>query len=136
MGYTKKAIVWLVVLGSLVWLTTATAKTGNEGKGKDDTTQGSGNSGHGNSGSGNSGSGDNGSTGPTGATGPSGGTDGKGNDNSGNNGDSSEPQSGSSMGAKSNGQVMVKLPGSDKAVPLDGSQTIPLDSLVDASNGK
>jgi len=153
MGYTKKAIVWLVVLGSLVWLTTATAKTGKDGKGSDDTTQGSGNSGHGNgnSGSGNSGSGTTGTTGPTGATGPSGSTgkggdnsgkgsdnSGKGSDNSGNTGkgDSSEPESGSSMGVKSSGKVMVKLPGADSAKPLDGSQTIPMDSLVDARNGK
>lgn len=142
MGYTKKAIVWLVVLGSLVWLTTATAKTGNEGKGKDESTQGSGNSGHGKDGSGTTGP--TGSTGPTGATGPSGSSgkgddkSDKGSDDSGKKGtdDSSKPKSGSSMGAKSDGQVMVKLPGSDKAVPLDGSDTIPMDSLIDARNGK
>jgi hypothetical protein len=40
------------------------------------------------------------------------------------------------MGAKSSGQVMIKLPGSDKSEAFDGSQTIPMGSLIDARDGK
>jgi len=131
MGYTKKAIVWLVVLGSLVWLTTATAKSDNSGsKGQGMSTQGNGSSGNGNSGRGNSGA-----TGPAGATGPSGTTGGQGGDNSGK-GQSGEPEQGVSMGADPSGKVKIKLPGSGKSVDLDGTQMLPIGTMVDARKGK
>ncbi len=139
MGYAKKTIVWLVVLASLVWLTTATAKTGSNGKGKDDTTQGTSNSGNGNGNSGKGNSGTTGATGPAGSTGPTGATgpSGKGEDKSGKgDGKTDEPKMGVSMGADSSGKVKVKLPGDDNAEVLDGSQTIPMGTLVDAREGK
>jgi hypothetical protein len=132
MGYARKTIVWLVVLGSLVWLTTATAKSGSSGTtGKDESTQSSGNSGHGN------GNGKSGSTGPAGATGPTGTTGGQGSDDNGKgNGQADPPELGVSMGAEPSGQVKVKLPGDDQAKALDGSQVLPIGTVVDTRDGK
>jgi hypothetical protein len=129
MGYVKKTSVWLVVLVSLVWLTAATAKPDNgeaKGQDRDRGSQGTSNNGTGN-----------GNSGSTGSTGPSGTTGSQGNGGSGNgNGQAGPPEVGVSMGAEPTGSVKVKLPGAAKAEALDGSQVIPMGSVVDARRGK
>lgn len=128
MGYAKKTAVWLVVLASLVWLTAAAAKTGSDTTGKDQSSKNSGDK---------SGKNEKGSTGPTGSTGPSGTTGSQGTDGNGqSNGAGGQPEVGVSMGAEPTGQVKVRLPGADSAQTVDGSQVLPMGSVVDVRKGK
>src|SRR4051794_11489805 len=125
MGYAKKTVVWLVVLSSLVWLTAAAAKGSDDAKGKDQGSKNSGKDGKG------------GTTGPTGSTGPSGTTGNQGSDGSGqSDGNGGQPEVGVSMGGDPTGEVKVKLPGADKAQALDGSQMLPIGTVVDARKGR
>jgi hypothetical protein len=127
MGYVKKTAVWLVVLASLVWLTTAAAKTGDTAS-KDQSSKNSGDK---------PGKNEKGTTGPTGSTGPTGTTGSQGTDGSGQStAGGGQPEVGVSMGAEPTGQVTVKLPGADKAQTVDGSQVLPIGSVVDTRNGK
>jgi hypothetical protein len=122
MGYTRKTVVWLVVLVSLVSLTAAAAGKDTSSKSKDDKSGKNGTTG---------------TTGPTGSTGPSGTTGSQGNTGKGQTKDDpKEPEMGVSMGAEPSGQVKVKLPGANEAEALDGSQVLPIGTVVDARNGK
>jgi hypothetical protein len=132
MGYAKKIAVWLVVLSSLVWLTAAGAKTdSSDTKGKDQSSKNSGDK---------SGKTENGgTTGATGSTGATGTTGSQGTQDDGKSkskGDAGRPEIGVSMGAEPTGQVKVTLPGADSAQTVDGSQVLPMGSVVDVRNGK
>ncbi|MGZ4200913.1 MAG: hypothetical protein ACXVRH_02515 [Thermoleophilaceae bacterium] len=78
-----------------------------------------------------------GTTGTTGATGQQGSNGNGDGDGNGNGKTDDSPAQGTTIGVQpAKGKVMIRLPGSDDAVELDGSQqTIPVGAHIDARHG-